>query len=106
MPAGTWLWRPRTQERDGCLKARAQAAMPLKDPQTRAGALYLLACLAKKEDDGDTAVHYFQELLAIEPNSPVAHAELGLLFLRRDEIDAARRDRAGAGGGPAEFPRQ
>ena len=73
-------------------EARAQAAIPLKDPQTRAGTLYLLACLARKEDDTDTAVHYFQELLTIEPGSPVAHAELGLLFLRRDEIDAARRE--------------
>ena len=72
--------------------ARAQVAIPLKDPQTRAGAIYLLACLAKKEGDPDGAVHYFQELLSIEPNSPEAHAELGLLFLRRDEMDAARRE--------------
>jgi Tfp pilus assembly protein PilF len=72
--------------------ARAQVAIPLKDPQTRAGALYLLACLAKKEDDPDAAVHYFQELLSIEPNSPEAHAELGLLFLLRDDMDAARRE--------------
>ena len=31
-------------------------------------------------------------MISIEPNSPEAHAELGLLFLRRDEMDAARRE--------------
>jgi tetratricopeptide (TPR) repeat protein len=73
-------------------EARAQLTIPLKDPQTRAGAVFLLACLAKKEEDTDAAVHYFQELISLEPNSPEAHSELGLLFLRRDELDAARRE--------------
>jgi tetratricopeptide (TPR) repeat protein len=73
-------------------EARAELTIPLKNPQTRAGAAYLLACLAKKEDDIDTAVEYFKQVISIEPNAPEAHAELGLLLLRRDEVDAARRE--------------
>jgi tetratricopeptide (TPR) repeat protein len=73
-------------------EARAELTIPLKNPQTRAGAAYLLACLAKKEDDIDAAVQYFKQVISIEPNSPEAHAELGLLLLRRDEVDEARRE--------------
>ena len=72
--------------------ARAQLAIPLQDRQTRAGASYLLGCMAREEDDTDGALRYFQQVISMEPESSDAHAQLGAIFLLREDLESARRE--------------
>jgi tetratricopeptide (TPR) repeat protein len=73
-------------------KATAQLALPLRDPQTRLGALYLMGRLAKQQNDLSGAAARFRELLALDAKSPDAHAELGTVLYDQQDYAGARRE--------------
>jgi tetratricopeptide (TPR) repeat protein len=73
-------------------EAKAELALPLKDPKTRAGAEYLLGRILIQQDDLDGAIAAFRRLLALQPELPEAHAELASALLDKQDLDAARRE--------------
>ncbi|HEX8985119.1 MAG TPA: tetratricopeptide repeat protein [Bryobacteraceae bacterium] len=73
-------------------KAKAQLSLPLQDQKTRQGALYLLGRIAKQQNDTDGAIAHFRQMLALDPKSVDAHAELGALLADKDDPEGARRE--------------
>ncbi len=73
-------------------EAKAELAVPIKDPQTRAGAEYLLGRILIAQDDLDGAIAAFRRLAALQPELPDGHAELASALLDKQDLDASRRE--------------
>jgi tetratricopeptide (TPR) repeat protein len=72
--------------------AKAELALPLKDPKTQAGAEYLLGQILVQQDDLAGAVAAFRKLTALQPELPEGHAELASVFFDKQEVGASRRE--------------
>ena len=73
-------------------EAKAELAVPLKDPKTRAGAEYLLGQILIQQDDLPGAVAAFRRLTVLQPELPEGHAELASVLFDKQDVDAARRE--------------
>ena len=71
-------------------QAKAELAIPLQNPQTRAGAEYLMGRIAEQQDHPDEAIQHFRRLIEFEPKSAEGHAELGSLLLEDDAVNSRR----------------
>ena len=71
--------------------ARAEFLSIAEKRETAAGANYFLARIAREENDLDEALRRAQKAIEAEPAYPEPHAELGLIYLRRREIEKSEQ---------------
>ena len=73
-------------------EARVEFTAITKSPRVTAPAHYFLGRIAMVDGDDDTAVQELQQAVAAWPDYVEAHAELGLIHIRRSQFDAARAE--------------
>ncbi len=73
-------------------EARKEFAAITKYPRMTAPAHYFLGRIAMADTDDDTAERELRQAVAAWPDYVEAHAELGLILIRRSEFDAARSE--------------
>ena len=71
--------------------ARIELQKAAAHPETAAGAYYFLARIARDENDLDEALRLAQEAVEADARYADPYAEMGLLYLRKREIDQAER---------------
>jgi tetratricopeptide (TPR) repeat protein len=69
--------------------ARAELAKAAANRETTAGANYFLARIARDENDLEEALRLARKAVEAKPDYPDPYAELGLLHLRKREIEKA-----------------
>jgi tetratricopeptide (TPR) repeat protein len=71
--------------------ARAELTKVAEHRETKAGACYFLARIAREENDEGEALRLAQRAVEAQPGFADAYAELGILHLRRGEPDQAEQ---------------
>ena len=71
--------------------ARAKLLPATERPETAAGANYLLARMARAENDFDEALRFAQRAVETNPEYADPYSELGLLYLRLDRPEEAEK---------------
>jgi tetratricopeptide (TPR) repeat protein len=73
-------------------EAKAQLSIAARNPETRAGAEYLLGRIATRQGNFENAVTRFRALIELEPKSADAHAELADALFETKDVAGARRE--------------
>jgi tetratricopeptide (TPR) repeat protein len=71
--------------------ARAELSRAASRRETAAGAYYFLARMARDENDLEEALRLAQKAIEAKPDYPDPYAELGLLHLRKRELERAEQ---------------
>jgi len=71
--------------------ARAELSKAASHGETAAGAWYFLARIARDENDLEEALRLAQKAVEAKPDYPDPYAELGLLHLRKRELERAEQ---------------
>lgn len=72
--------------------AKRELALVSGNAQTRAGSEYLLGRIAAQTGDLNGAIAHSKELVALDPASSEAHAELGDLLLQQQRLEDSHRE--------------